>query len=160
AASGRVLVYSGAAAMGQGTKTMLAEIVAAQLGRDLGNITVTTGDTAAISMGIGGFNSRQTVLAGSSAELAARKVRAKVLDAAAHFLEVAPQDLDIAGDQICVAGVGAMKIGLRDVARALSGTAGFSLPGGVAPGLEATEQVVIDDMTYANGSAVVEVAVD
>ena len=160
AASGRVQVYSGAAAMGQGTKTMLAEIVAAQLGRDPGNITVTTGDTAAISMGIGGFNSRQTVLAGSSAELAARKVRAKVLDAAAHFLEVAPQDLDIAGDQICVAGVGAMKIGLRDVARAVSGTAGFSLPGGVAPGLEATEQVVIDDMTYANGTAVVEVAVD
>ena len=49
--SGKVHVYSGAAAMGQGTKTMLAQIVAEQLGGDLANITVTTGDTAAISLG-------------------------------------------------------------------------------------------------------------
>jgi carbon-monoxide dehydrogenase large subunit len=34
------------------------------------------------------------------------------------------------------------------------------LPAGVTPGLEATEHVVIDDMTHANGTAVVEVEVD
>src|SRR5207302_3347200 len=46
--SGKVHVYSGAAAMGQSTKTMLAQIVAEQLGSDMENVTVTTGDTAAI----------------------------------------------------------------------------------------------------------------
>jgi len=53
-----------------------------------------------------------------------------------------------------------MKVGLAKVARAVAGTAGFSLPQGVAPGLEATEHVVIDDMAHANGTAVAEVEVD
>jgi carbon-monoxide dehydrogenase large subunit len=40
------------------------------------------------------------------------------------------------------------------------GAAGFLLPGNLAPGIEVTENVVIDAMTYANGSAVAEVEVD
>ena len=40
---------------------------------------VTAGDTAAIALGIGGFNSRQAVLAGASAHLAALAVRDKAL---------------------------------------------------------------------------------
>jgi aerobic carbon-monoxide dehydrogenase large subunit len=39
-------------------------------------------------MGFGGFNSRQTVMAGSSAHVAALRVRDKVLKAASHLLEV------------------------------------------------------------------------
>jgi len=42
----------------------------------------------------------------------------------------------------------------------VAGTAGYTLPGGMAPGLEATEHVVIDAMAYANGTAVAEVEVD
>ena len=53
-----------------------------------------------------------------------------------------------------------MKVGLGEVARSVAGVPGYNLPGGVAPGLEATEHVVIDDLTYANGSAAVEVEVD
>ena len=158
--SGRVHVYTGAAAMGQGTKTMLAQVVAEQLGADLANITVTTGDTAAIALGLGGSNSRQTVMAGSSAHVAAVKVREKTLAIAAQLLEAAAQDLEIVGDHVRVKGVPDMKVGLAMVARAVAGTAGFSLPQGVAPGLEATEQMVIDDMAHANGTAVAEVEVD
>lgn len=158
--SGKVHIYSGAAAMGQGTRTMLAQIVAEQLGGALENVTVTTGDTAAISMGLGGSNSRQTVIAGSSAHVAALKVREKALKIAGHILEASALDLEIEGDQIHVKGVPGMKVGLGTVARMVAGTAGFALPGGVTPGLEATEHVVIDDMTHANGTAVVEVEVD
>jgi len=158
--SGRVHVYTGAAAMGQGTKTMLAQVVAEQLGADLANVTVTTGDTAAIALGLGGSNSRQTVMAGSSAHVAAVKVREKTLAIAAQLLEAAAQDLEIVGDHVRVKGVPDMKVGLAKVARAVAGTAGFSLPQGVAPGLEATEHVVIDDMAHANGTAVAEVEVD
>ena len=50
--------------------------------RGMANITVTAGDTAGIAMGIGGFNSRQAVIAGSSAHLAALKVREKALTVA------------------------------------------------------------------------------
>ena len=159
-ASGRVQVQTGAAAMGQSTKTMLAQIVADALGGDMANLTVTAGDTAAIANGIGGFNSRQAVMAGSSAHVAAARLRDKLLAAAGHLLEVAPQDLEIVGDRVRVRGAPALGISFGELARALGGTPGFGLPGGLAPGLEATGQVVIDDMAYANGSAVAEIEVD
>ncbi len=158
--SGKVHVYTGAAAMGQSTKTMLAQIVAEQLGGDLANITVTAGDTAAIALGMGGSNSRQTVIAGSSAHVAAVKVREKALKIASHVLEAGEHDLEIDGAQINVKGVPDMKVSLGEVARAVAGTAGYTLPADVAPGLEATEHIVIDDMTHANGTAVVVVEVD
>jgi len=157
--SGRVHVYSGAAAMGQSTKTMLAQVVAEQLGADLDNVTVTTGDTGAISMGLGGSNSRQTVMAGSSAHVAAVKVREKALKLASYRLEVAERDLEITGRAIRVKGAD-VKLDLGQAARSVAGTAGYTLPGGMAPGLEATEHVLIDAMAYANGTAVAEVEVD
>ena len=82
--SGKIHVLSSAAAMGQSTKTMLAQVVAAQLGGDLSNVIVTTGNSATSTIGFGGFGSRQTVTAGSSAHIAARKVREKVLEMAGH----------------------------------------------------------------------------
>src|SRR5262245_58279066 len=42
----------------------------------------------------------------------------------------------------------------------MAGAPGFVLPGNLLPGLEATENVIIDQMTYANGAAVAEVEVD
>jgi carbon-monoxide dehydrogenase large subunit len=159
-ASGRIHVATGAAAMGQGTKTMLAQIVADALGGELANVTVTAGDTAAIARGIGGFNSRQAVMAGSSAHVASLELRDKLLALAGHLLEVAPQDLEIVGDAVRVRGAPELSLSFAQAARAAAGTPGFRLPGGLAPGLEATGQVVIDDMAYASGSAVAEVEVD
>jgi carbon-monoxide dehydrogenase large subunit len=53
-----------------------------------------------------------------------------------------------------------MKVSLGAIASTMAGAAGFVLPGGLPPGLEATENVVIDAMTYGNGTAVAEVEVD
>jgi carbon-monoxide dehydrogenase large subunit len=160
ASTGLIHVATGAAAMGQSTKTMLAQVVAEQLGGAMERVVVTTGDSAKVAMGFGGFNSRQTVMAGSSAHIAAVKVRDKVLQVASHLLEVDAGDLDIDGDNVFVKGAADLKISLRQVAKAMVGAAGFLLPGNLAPGIEATENVVIDAMTYANGSAVAEVEVD
>ena len=160
APSGKIHVYTGAAAMGQSTKTMLAQIVAQEFGGRMADVTVTAGDTGAIAMGMGGFNSRQAVLAGSSAHLASVKVRDKVLAIAGHLLEVASADLEIAEGAARVKGAAGMKVMLGDIARSVSGVAGFSLPAGVAPGLEATEHFVRDEMTFANGCAAAEVEVD
>ncbi len=160
APSGTVEVATGATAMGQSTETMMAQIVAAQLGGDMANVKVTAGDSAATTLGIGGFNSRQAVTAGSSAHVAAVKVREKALRIAAHILEASEADLEIVGRDVRVAGVSDMKVSLGEVARSVAGVPGYNLPGGVEPGLEATEHVVVDDLTYANGSAVVEVDVD
>jgi carbon-monoxide dehydrogenase large subunit len=158
--SGRIYVATGAAAMGQSTATMLAQIVAEQLGGDMNRLVVTTGDTAAAPMGIGGSNSRQAVLAGSSAHVAAVRVRERALAVAGELLEVAPADLVIEGGDVHVKGVSEMSVTLGEVARAVAGQAGFALPAGGGPGLAASEEVVIDAMSYANGSAVAEVEVD
>lgn len=160
ATSGRIEVATGAAAMGQSTKTMIAQVVAEQLGGDIHRVFVTAGDSAKASMGFGGFNSRQTVMAGSSAHIAALKVREKTLLAASNLLEVDATDLDIDGDQVVVKGAVGMRISLGSISRTMAGTAGFVLPGGLSPGLEATESFVIDAMTYGNGCAVAEVEVD
>lgn len=158
--SGKIHVYTGATAIGQGTRTMLAQIVAEQLGGDMKQIVVTTGDSATVTLGFGGFNSRQTVIAGSSAHRAAVKIRQKILQIAGHKLEVAPGDLEIVGSAVRLKGVPDMKLTVAEIVQSVMGTAGFALPAGVGPGMEATEQVVIDCMTYANGSVVAEVEVD
>lgn len=160
AASGLIEVSTGAAAMGQSTKTMIAQIVAEQLGGMMERVVVTAGDSGKVSMGFGGFNSRQAVMAGSSAHVAAVKVREKVLLVASHLLEVDASDLDIEGENVVVKGASDMKVPLGKIARTMAGAAGFVLPGNLPPGLDATENVVIDAMTYGNGTAIAEVEVD
>ncbi len=158
--SGRIFVATGAAAMGQGTATMLAQIVAEQLGADMSNVVVTTGDTEAAPTGLGGSNSRQAVMAGSSAHAAATRLRDRVLDIAGELMEVAPADLEIVGRAVQLKGVPQMRRTLAEIARAVAGQAGFVLPGQSGPGLAAAEELVIDAMTYANGTAVAEVEID
>ena len=81
--------------MGQGLKTVLAQITAEQIGVRPEDISVICGDTSTIPLGLGGFASRQTVTAGSSTHLAARTVREKAIAAAAILLETAPDKLEI-----------------------------------------------------------------
>ncbi|MCH8916621.1 MAG: xanthine dehydrogenase family protein molybdopterin-binding subunit [Proteobacteria bacterium] len=162
--SGRVHVYTGGTAIGQGTKTMLAQIVAEQLGGDMENVTVTTGDTAATALGIGTSNSRLTVVAGTSAHVAAGKVADKALQIAAHVLDAPVEDLEIDGTAIHVKDrpgrISNVRVELGALAHAMAGTPGYTLPGGMGPGLEATENVILDSKTFASGTAVVEVEVD
>jgi carbon-monoxide dehydrogenase large subunit len=160
AENGRIHVATGASAMGQGTKTMIAQVVAEQLGGDVTNLNISTGDTATIELGMGGFNSRQAVMAGASAHAAALNVRKKALTVASQMLNVGEQALEIEGTRIKLRGADGASVGLGEVARAVAGLPGYYVPGGVAPGLEATERVIINDMTYANGTAVVEIEVD
>ncbi len=158
--SGQILVYTGAAAMGQSTRTMLSQIVASELGGDIGQVEVVTGDTEGVAIGIGGSASRQTVTAGSSALIAATEVREKLLMLAANMLEASPEDLEIVGGAVRVKGVPDLKVGLGELASATVGTPGYSLPGGIEPGMEATGNFIIDDLTFCNGTQVVEVEVD
>ncbi|MEE8140642.1 MAG: molybdopterin cofactor-binding domain-containing protein, partial [Alphaproteobacteria bacterium] len=162
--SGRVHVYTGGTAIGQGTKTMLAQIVAEQLGGDMGNVTVTTGDTAATALGIGTSNSRLAVTAGTSAHVAAGKVREKAFQIAAHVLDSPVEDLQFDGAEIHVKDrpgrIANVKVSLGDLAHAMAGTPGYTLPGGMGPGLEATEHVILDSKAFASGTAVAEVEVD
>jgi len=158
--SGRIVVYTGATDQGQGLKTALAQVCAEQMGTAIEDIDVITGDTGHVSLGLGAFASRQAVTAGSSVHVASMEVRNKALKVAAHMLEAAEEDLEIADGKISVRGVSDMSVSLGDVARAVQGMPGFSLPGGVDPGMEATANFSPPTLTYCNGVHVVEVEVD
>ncbi len=158
--SGRIVIYTGATDQGQGLHTSLAQVCAAQMGVRIEDIEVVVGDTATVSLGLGAFASRQAVTAGSSVHVASMEVRDKAKKVAAHLLEAAEEDLELADGRIFVRGVPDMSVGLGDVARAVQGMPGFSLPGGVDPGMEATGTFVPDTLTYCNGVHVAEVEVD
>ena len=158
--SGRISVFTGAAAMGQGLSTALAQICADELGVDADRVTVIAGDTAAAPLGLGGFASRQLVTAGSSVLLAARAVAAKARTLASHMLEAAEADLELADGAVRVAGAPQVSVTLGDLARVLRGAPGYGFPEGVEPGLDATFNFRTDALAYANASHVVEAEVD
>ncbi len=157
--SGKVRVFTGALAMGQGLKTMLAQITATQLGIAVHEVEVVAGDTDTIALGLGGFASRQTVTAGSSVHLAASQVRDKVLRMAAYLLEAPEEDLELSDGHVGVRGSD-LVVSIREIAEACSGAPGYAMPGGIDPGLEAEAHFRPEALTYPNASHAVEVEVD
>ncbi len=157
--SGRVSVYTGAMPMGQGLKTILAQITADQIGVRPEDISITCGDTATIPLGLGGFASRQTVTAGSSVSLAARAVREKAIAAAAVLLETTPDKLDIQDGMVGEPGKN-VALSLGEIADSLAGAPGYKMPEGVAPGLEAVVNFETSALSYGIGVHAVELEVD
>jgi carbon-monoxide dehydrogenase large subunit len=158
--SGRVSVFTGAAAMGQGLRTALAQICAAQLGLRAQDVHVVAGDTAVSALGLGGFASRQTVTAGNSVMLAAKAVADKAKKLAGHVLEAAEEDLELADGEVRVVGAPQLKVPLAELSRILQGAPGYAFPSGMEPGLEANANFRTDALAYANACHVAEVEVD
>jgi carbon-monoxide dehydrogenase large subunit len=158
--TGRITVSTGAAAMGQGLATALAQICAEAFGVRADDVTVIAGDTAAAPLGLGGFASRQTVTAGSSVQIAAKAVAAKAKKLASHMLEAAEDDLEIVDGEVRVVGAPQLNVKLGELARVLKGAPGYAFPHDVDPGLEANAMFRVDQLAYSNACHVVEVEVD
>jgi len=158
--SGRISVFTGAAAMGQGLKTALAQICASELGVAPAAVQVISGDTAAVPVGLGGFASRQLVTAGSSVLLAARAVARKARRLASHVLEVAEDDLELVDGRLRVAGAPQLGVPLGELARILQGAPGYGFPPGMEPGLQESCNFRTDALAYANACHAAEVEVD
>ena len=158
--SGRISVHSGAAPMGQGLKTTLAQICAEQFGLEPSAISVFAGDTAAVPYGMGGFASRQTVTAGSSVHLAACQVREKVLQIAAHVFEADVGDLEIVDGVVKIKGIPHPGLSLREVASVVYGSPGYAIPKGFTPGLESAETFLPKGLTYGMACHAVELEID
>lgn len=158
--TGKVTVFTGASAMGQGLGTALAQIAASALGIPVSQVTVVAGDTSTVSLGLGGFASRQTVTAGSSVHLAAKAVADKAKKVASHLLEAAEHDLELAGGEVRVVGAPQLNMKLAEIARILQGAPGYGFPPGVDPGLESNVMHRTDPLSYANACHAAEVEVD
>lgn len=158
--SGRVLLRTGAAAQGQGHKTVLAQVCADEFNVDVADVDVEVGDTASVAVGVGAFASRLMVNAGSAVRTSSRQLATKLKQIAAAHFEVDPEEIELADGWARVKSAQGSSLSFKDIARMTSGRPGFSLPRGIDPGLEATHYFAPPQAAYSNGSHVVEVEVD
>ena len=177
---GTVVVSTGLTTQGQGHQTMLAQIVADELGLPMERVHVTTGDTRRFKYAVGTFASRTAVMSGSAVALTARKVREKALRIAADALEASVDDLELADGHVQVKGSPGAQIDLGAVAvlsnplryafdEAAARATQFATPADpdkppVAddeePGLEGTDYYSPPRSTFANGMHAVIVETD
>lgn len=95
---GSIVVLSGAADIGQGSTTILAQTVAEVLGLDLTRVRVVTGDSEVVPKDNGSYSSRVTFMVGNAALDAARNLKAVLTNAAARKLEARPEDIECLGE--------------------------------------------------------------
>jgi len=100
---GHVTLISGSSEIGQGSETVLAQIVADVLGLQVSDITVLNSDTDVKPWDVGVHASRTTFIAGNAAHQAALQVRAQIFETAAEMLKVKPEQLVARNGQIEVA---------------------------------------------------------
>jgi carbon-monoxide dehydrogenase large subunit len=137
-ASGKVSVATGIGTQGQGHFTSFAQIVADQVGVDVRDVHVVTGDTDQFHWGAGTFASRGAVVAGNAVNEAAKAVRQKILRLAAEHFECAEEDLEIADGAASVVGIRGKAVSLGELALKANPMRGAVRPG-TEPGLESTQ---------------------
>jgi 4-hydroxybenzoyl-CoA reductase alpha subunit len=101
---GRVNVLTGAADIGQGAETVIAQIVAEEIGVPLEDVRVTAADTGVTPLDSGTFGSGVTVRAGNAARLAAVAVKNKLFEFVAQKLEAREEDIVSENRKIYVRG--------------------------------------------------------
>jgi len=177
--SGKVVAATGIPSQGQAHATVWAQVVADELGVDVKDVEVTSGDTRRFPWGVGTFASRGAVTAGNAMHVAARMVADKAKQIAADHLEADPADLELAGGSVRVKGSPDRGVPLAAVAvlsnpvryafgggtEAATQFAPKSRPGpplqdGEQPGLEATGYYSPPGSTWASGCHAAYVRVD
>ena len=137
---GKVTVILGTAPQGQGHQTVVAQIVADELGLAPGDITVVDEmDTFTRVWGIssGTYSSRFGSVGTSAAALAARKLKDKLMRLASALTETPAENLVFANGRVIARDDGARGLTLKELAgRAHWNTQ--ALPPGMEPALEAT----------------------
>ncbi|MCK6621775.1 MAG: xanthine dehydrogenase family protein molybdopterin-binding subunit [Calditrichaceae bacterium] len=136
-ASGKVCLATGVGTQGQGHFTAFAQVVAEQLGVDVKDIRVVTGDTREFNWGTGTFASRGAVVAGNACHAAARMVRGKILRLAGEIFQTPEEDLILEGGRVYPRNAPQKALSLGELAARANPLRGAVKPG-TEPGLEAT----------------------
>ena len=177
--SGKVVAATGIPSQGQAHATVWAQIVADELGVDVSDVEVTSGDTRRFPWGVGTFASRGAVTAGNAMHIAAGMVADKAKRIASEHLEVDPADLELVGGKVRVKGspdrgipLAAISILANPVRYAFGGGTeaatqfsarprpGPPLQDGEQPGLEATGYYSPPGSTWAAGCHAAYIRVD
>ena len=115
--SGEVIVLLSSSSHGQGIETTMAQVAADSLGVDIDQVTVVQGTTQT-PYGPGTGGSRTAVISGGAVRAASVAVRDRIMRIAAHMMEAAPGDLDLADGVVAVRGSPASSVTVAQVAQA------------------------------------------
>lgn len=110
---GEVICKSGLTDVGQGVKTMLAQVCSDQLGVPYDQIKITHGDTKQVEKGVGSFATRGTVVGGTAAWYAAKKIKDKLLKVASEHLNKPLEELTLLNNHMCHARTNRQLISLQ-----------------------------------------------
>jgi CO/xanthine dehydrogenase Mo-binding subunit len=157
--NGRVSLVTGIGTQGQGHFTSFAQIAADQLGVDVTEVDVITGDTDQFYWGAGTFASRGAVVAGNAVSEASHVVRKKALKLASDLFECSEDDLVIADGKVSIAGIPEKFLTLSALAQHANPMRGAVKPG-TEPGLESTQYFGPPRGTTANGVHAMIVEID
>ncbi|KXF50376.1 xanthine dehydrogenase [Rhodococcus sp. SC4] len=102
--SGKVKGATGLTTQGQGHQTTFAQIVADDLGVEMSDVEIVTGDTRRFGYAVGTFASRGAVMSGSAFHVAAQMVAEKAKRIAADALDLDPGQLELRGGHVCKIG--------------------------------------------------------
>ncbi len=131
-ATGAVFCHAGVTEQGQGTESMLAQVVATSFGVPIERVRVVTGDTDNVPYGGGTWASRAAGIGGEAAWQAGKVLRANVLAAAASILQADPQTFDIRAGIVVDADTGRERMPLDELARIV-----YFRPDTLPPGFQA-----------------------
>ncbi|MGE3992316.1 xanthine dehydrogenase family protein molybdopterin-binding subunit [Pseudorhodoplanes sp.] len=115
--SGKVQLSVGAASIGQGVETTLAQVAAEATGSSFEDVTVCSGDTDRLGIGAGSWGSRTAVLGGSAVLGAGHAFKQKLFEVAALRLGVRSDDLEAAGSEVWVTTNPDIRLSFAEIAR-------------------------------------------
>ena len=157
--TGKVSVFVGSHAQGQGHETTFSQVVADRLGIEMADVEIVHGDTGSVPFGMGTYGSRSLAVGGSAIVKSVDKIIAKGTKIAAHLLEAGEQDLEFADGKWTVKGTD-NSLAFSDVS--LAAYIPHNYPEGLEPGLDETSFYDPANFTFPYGAhiAVVEVDMD
>ena len=156
--TGKIEVLTGSHSHGQGHETTFAQIAAEEFGIPMEDVVIVHGDTGKMPFGRGTYGSRSAAVGGSALKMALGRIKDKATKIAAHLLEAAPEDIEVADGQFKVKGVPEGGKSFFDVA--LMAHLAHNLPEGMEPGLEAQYMYDPKNFVYPFGTHIAVVELD
>ncbi len=157
--TGRVVATMSTHSQGHGTQTTMAQIFADRLGVAIENVSIFEGDSSRGGYSPGAAGSRQGVVAGGAAIVAADLLAQKIKQIAAHLAGVGVDAIVIEDGNVHVAGDPKKSRTLRQIAEIAYGEPD-RLPPGMEPGLEAQYRYQPPPLTFASAANACVVEVD
>lgn len=157
---GKITVYVSQADAGQGHYTTFAQLAADRLGARWEDVTVIEGDTSKTPYGTGTFASRGSVVGGGTVIRCSEKVGAKVRHIAGYMLNRDPDRFILRDSRVHDRDDPDTSLSLREIAATAYSMNNLGMPQGDEHGLEATDYYDPPMVTMANGTHVVQVAID